>query len=705
MSNLLWIDQNIYSDENKKYTDIFKSFNSLKLNLFKKVDEAITFLKSIKFEETIIIVSGRLYSELIENFKQNLKDMYISPQIIVFTRDENSFLNYNKNYKDKENKFYNFCGIATKFPEIIKFLNTKLNNSKPNTEKSKINSYEKVKKLCNPQLTFEYIDNKEKLMLPLFFKTLIDNTSKDNMEKYTNTLYNIYSKNNNEIKEFLGSIKSIPNIPIEILSKYYARLYTAFPNFFKDLKGDIKLFTKVLYEGLKLKSFPLSNNNILYNCSILSKEEINTIKNYMNKKIEGLPGLIMFSKLFLSFSKDQNEAEKSWDNHNKNKNSNLFKVLFILEKDDNMDYHLATHIDLEKVSFYPNEKEVLFLPFSSFEIKDIKEISTENEIKYEIKLSYLTKYLKDIKNDKNLITNEIKIPDSEFKKQLIDFGIIKKDIIKNTNSKVLYNSYRQYEKDIRYNFIIGEFYIDDNKYNENFENMYIVIQIMNSFENFKKIKNYKDEEDDWKNENEKEIMDNVDIIINGKDIGFTYFYRMIKGEKYKIEYSFKNNLTKIDYLFADCDFLINLDFSNFNSQDVTNMRKMFNDCSSLKSINFKNLKTQNVNDMSFMFKGCVSLTNLDLSNFNTQNVLNMSCMFAVCKSLINLNLSNFNTQNVINMSSMFNKCKTVTNINLSNFNTQNATDMNHMFSNCKSLKKENIFVKDKIIIEELNEYF
>ena len=51
----------------------------------------------------------------------------------------------------------------------------------------------------------------------------------------------------------------------------------------------------------------------------------------------------------------------------------LSKVLYILEKDDNIDYILSTHSDIEKISFYPNEKEVLFYPFSSFEIKDIKE--------------------------------------------------------------------------------------------------------------------------------------------------------------------------------------------------------------------------------------------------------------------------------------------------------------------------------------------
>ena len=34
-----------------------------------------------------------------------------------------------------------------------------------------------------------------------------------------------------------------------------------------------------------------------------------------------------------------------------------------------------------------------------------------------------------------------------------------------------------------------------------------------------------------------------------------------------------------------------------------------------------------------MFYDCKSLTNLNLSNFNTQNVTNMSGMFSYCKSL------------------------------------------------------------------------
>ena len=37
--------------------------------------------------------------------------------------------------------------------------------------------------------------------------------------------------------------------------------------------------------------------------------------------------------------------------------------------------------------------------------------------------------------------------------------------------------------------------------------------------------------------------------------------------------------------------------------------------------------------MEWMFCGCKSLTNIDLSNFNTQNVTNMKYMFYGCKSL------------------------------------------------------------------------
>ena len=194
------------------------------------------------------------------------------------------------------------------------------------------------------------------------------------------------------------------------------------------------------------------------------------------------------------------------------------------------------------------------------------------------------------------------------------------------------------------NAIIGEIHINKNNINNK-------IQIINSFENWKNKNDSKIEEDDYKYKNEKEIKENIEIKINEKKIEFTYYYKFKKEGKNSIEYSFKNNLTNINYMFCGCD----------------------------------------------------SITNLNLSNFNTKNITNMRCLFDGCKSLIDLNLSNFNTQNVIDMSCMFYGCHSLKNLDLSNFNIKNVINMNNMFYGCKSLKKDNIITKDNKILEHFHD--
>ena len=371
-------------------------------------------MKSIKFLETKVIISGRLYSEFVQKFKENIISMYVAPKIIVFTSNKEKFIENNKKYLSNNNLFYQFGGIATTFNEIKKFLKKNdIISQKMKMRKSDDTqlAFERINEI---QLTFEYIDSIEKLTLPIFFKSLIDNTSNNNMEEYTNLLYDTYSKDNDKIKILLGSIKSMINIPIEVLSKYYARLYTAESNFYKDINKNLGLnkkekylpFIKTLYEGVKLKSLSLASDNILYRGSKISNEEVEKIKTYLNKKIDNLPGSIVFSKSFLSFSKDKGTAEKFLKY--KNKNENLSKVLYILEKDVNIGYNLSTHGDIEKISFVPKEREILFFPFSSFEIKEIKEINIGEEKGYEIKLLYLGKYLEEIENNKNIINKEKK---------------------------------------------------------------------------------------------------------------------------------------------------------------------------------------------------------------------------------------------------------------------------------------------------------
>ena len=63
-----------------------------------------------------------------------------------------------------------------------------------------------------------------------------------------------------------------------------------------------------------------------------------------------MPDAIIFAKAFLSFSKSEDIA-KYFLNMNENKNKELSKVLFKLEKDDNIDYSLSTHSDIEDFSY------------------------------------------------------------------------------------------------------------------------------------------------------------------------------------------------------------------------------------------------------------------------------------------------------------------------------------------------------------------
>ena len=92
------------------------------------------------------------------------------------------------------------------------------------------------------------------------------------------------------------------NIPIEILSKFYARLYTINSDFYKNINKELRLnkidnyilFIKTLYEGIKLKALPLSSDKILYRGAKIYNSEIDKIYDYLNKKINGLSCAIFY---------------------------------------------------------------------------------------------------------------------------------------------------------------------------------------------------------------------------------------------------------------------------------------------------------------------------------------------------------------------------------------------------------------------------
>jgi surface protein len=193
-----------------------------------------------------------------------------------------------------------------------------------------------------------------------------------------------------------------------------------------------------------------------------------------------------------------------------------------------------------------------------------------------------------------------------------------------------------------YNVIIAKFNID----NDNSE-----VKIINSYEN--SVKEGLILDSGVAVENEALIKKTTIFIDNKKLKNFEYVHKFQKKGEYTIRFKFHNLLNSTNYMFHKCVDIIELDLSNFNSSQVTNMCGMFEKCRKLKKIIFNNINTSNVKNMSWMFNECESLNDLDISNFKTKKVENMICMFNRCESLKNLNLSNLDAQNVINMICMF----------------------------------------------------
>ena len=151
--------------------------------------------------------------------------------------------------------------------------------------------------------------------------------------------------------------------------------------------------------------------------------------------------------------------------------------------------------------------------------------------------------------------------------------------------------------------------------------------------------------------------------------------------------------------------ILDMDLSNFDTSNVTNMGFMFLGMSNLTTLNLSNFDTSKVTNMARMFVGMSNLTSLNLSNFDTSNVTNMGSMFSLMSSLTALNLSNFDTSKVTNMQAMFQGMSNLTTLNLSSFNTSKVTDMSHMFFNVYNLTTLDLSSFDTSQVTNMSEMF
>ena len=258
-----------------------------------------------------------------------------------------------------------------------------------------------------------------------------------------------------------------------------------------------------------------------------------------------------------------------------------------------------------------------------------------NSINGEIKTNIET--LKNIIKDKDIINKKVDNNETmnlnDFQNKSVISGILDVDFNDIENGIILFNSDYDYDMD---------FYLED-----------------------KKVSLEKDFDNNWRL--------NYSFITTGK-----YAFWMV----------FNDIVTDMEGFFATGPNIYSLDFSLFDSTNLTNMRILFNKCKKLKEIKgFDKLNTSKVIDMEGLFQNCITLEYIDLSNFDTSNVTNMAFMFNHCNRLKEIKgLDKFITSKATTMEGMFQSCFKLEFIDVSSFDTSNVEIMNFMFVDCFKLK-------------------
>ena len=405
--NIFWIDNDINSNINQSYLifldyylkDVYKSYN---IQAFDSLDKFESYIKNDNELPNFPFIYAIIGESLVEDYFNRyclLQEPNIITATIIFSKNKD--YHFSKPYAN--DLYLNPGGIVDDFIEVIEYM------QKPNFRFLKNNIYIIPKKENeNFGNTFEFAKNLSDITLPIIFTEIIKKNliEDDDIKKFENFIFFKYlnSQNNQRIIPFTKpSLEKDVYIPLKKRAKFLLRLYTYETDFYKEMNreltkrsdfGPYKAYILILYFSIQNKNLKSYVDDKLYRKGFLSKKEMdNIIKIFELKKnnIQGqneISSVIYYSKPFLSFTKDISKIP------DKNIKPGKVRVKFILNPPKYKDKIFFSNIDMNKISSIKDEEEVLFLPYSCFEIENYKKLG---ESEYEIILNYLDKYYDKIK--------------------------------------------------------------------------------------------------------------------------------------------------------------------------------------------------------------------------------------------------------------------------------------------------------------------
>lgn len=453
---IIWIDKDINSEENHLNLQELKKFDNynlidksnsgifsdsqalnnpkynidfLDINPFEKIESAINFLKTIRFKLVYIVVKGELFVDFVKKFQQNLNDIYTIPKIIIYSPIKR---NFDIPLEIRNKNFYLFSGIKTSFKEIKDLIFSRLIL----LSKKSIKFIDPNKIRLNLNVLFDEVKDYKDIILPINYNALIDTSKINENHKFIEYLNKKYT-GDEKYNEFLYQVSNAPDIPVELLSKYYIRLYSMDEDFNKKMYIDFEddnnnnylPLIETIYKGVGDGALKPCKQE-LYSAQYIDYNQISNLLTNNSGKKDNLPIAILFSKSFLTFNKEK-EKEQSLLLNQRN-------ALLIVEQSVSKN-NFYSQADIEELSPY-HEKKVVFFPYSPFGVESIKYDNFDKI--YIIRLVYLGKYYDEDK----IFKCEDHFPESNFKFYLEASGLIDSTKINKMKIKELKDYIKQYKK-------------------------------------------------------------------------------------------------------------------------------------------------------------------------------------------------------------------------------------------------------------------
>ena len=222
LCEVLWIHSNRYKSSN----NIFKSVLTKRNLEFKEASDptsGIEELKKIQYKCVYVIVSGRMFQEFIQKFQENLSEISCIPIVTMLTMHIETC----QQYKYANHPFYNPGGIHIEYDGLIQ---TFLKFDSIVTHKIEKNVIASV--YNNECFNFEKIDSIPKLYFPFIYSKFIKKIDDNDIHEFHK---NILKYDNEDIKKLIYPLVYLSEIPIEILVKFWLRIYTLETGFYSNM--------------------------------------------------------------------------------------------------------------------------------------------------------------------------------------------------------------------------------------------------------------------------------------------------------------------------------------------------------------------------------------------------------------------------------------------------------------------------------------